>query len=109
MIKIIRIISELSSFCRIINFVIGLSQGNFFYTSLHGLGNYIIMKKNVGITDRIVRFVAVDLLLGISLMGMDVPAFLANAAFVLSIGLVITIIFGYSPLYHLLGLSTIKD
>jgi hypothetical protein len=67
------------------------------------------MKKNVGITDRIIRFVLVDLLLGVSLMGMDIPNYLANTAFVISIGLVITIIFGYSPIYHLLGLSTIKE
>ena len=60
----------------------------------------------MGISDRIIRFVLVDLLLGISLMGMDIPIVMANLAFVLCVILVFTIITGYSPLYHLLGIST---
>lgn len=64
------------------------------------------MKKNLGITDRIIRFVAIDLLLGFSFMGFDIPPSLAILAFGLSMTLAITIVFGYSPVYHALGIST---
>lgn len=64
------------------------------------------MKKNLGITDRIIRFVAIDLLLGFSFMGFDIPMVYATVAFVWSIILILTIITGYSPVYHLLGIST---
>lgn len=67
------------------------------------------MKKNVGITDRIIRFVFMDLLLGMSLWGMNVPAWFTNFSFILSIYLIITIIFGYSPLYHIFDFSTKED
>ncbi len=66
------------------------------------------MKKNVGITDRIIRFVVIDLLLGFSFMGFEIPMIYATTAFVMSIVLAIPMIFGYSPLYHLIGISTIE-
>lgn len=64
------------------------------------------MKKNIGITDRIIRFVAFDLLLGLSFLGFDIPPTLALWSFGLSMALGLTIILGYSPIYHLLGIST---
>lgn len=68
----------------------------------------LIMKKNLGITDRIIRFVAIDLLLGFSLMGYDIPPHLANAAFIISAFLALTIILAYSPIYHLFHISTVE-
>ncbi len=66
------------------------------------------MKKNLGITDRIIRFVAIDLLLGFSFLGYDIPMYWANTAFVISAFLAITIIIAYSPIYHLFNISTIE-
>ena len=67
------------------------------------------MKKNIGITDRIIRFVAIDLLMGFSLSGLEVSAVYTNAAFLLSIGLALTILTAYSPIYHLLGIKTTEE
>jgi len=67
------------------------------------------MKKNVGITDRIIRFVFMDLLLGMCLWGMNVPIWFANFSFVLSAYLVFTMITGYSPIYALLNFSTLEE
>ncbi len=64
------------------------------------------MKKNVGIIDRIIRFTAVDLLLGFSFLGFDIPLFYANLAFILAIIIAIPMIFGYSFLYQILGRSS---
>lgn len=66
------------------------------------------MKKNVGVTDRIIRFVFMDLLLGMCLWGMNVPQWFANFSFVLSIYLVFTMITGYSPIYTILKFSTLE-
>ena len=66
------------------------------------------MKKNVGISDRIIRFVIVDLLLSLSLVGLEIPETYATIIFIVSIILVLTVLIGYSPIYHLLGIST-KD
>ena len=65
-------------------------------------------KKNVGVTDRIVRFVMIDLLLGFSLIGVDIPMWVANISFGICLGLAFTVFFGYSPIYHALGKSTLK-
>ena len=65
------------------------------------------MKKNVGISDRIIRFVFFDLLLGASFMGFDIPPMIAYIAFPLAVYLLITVIFGYSPLYSILKLNTV--
>jgi hypothetical protein len=67
------------------------------------------MKKNIGITDRIIRFVVIDVLLGLSFLGQDIPPYLATAAFIISILLAITIIIAYSPIYHVIGISTIEE
>lgn len=66
------------------------------------------MLKNIGISDRIIRFVFMDLLLGMCYWGMNVPEWFVNTSFILSIYLVITMIVGYSPLYHLFGFSTLE-
>ena len=50
----------------------------------------------------------VDLLLGAPLYGMEMPAIFANITFVCCMVLILTILTGYSPVYHLLGFST-KD
>jgi len=67
------------------------------------------MKKNVGVTDRIIRFVFMDLLLGMCLWGLTVPLWVANISFIVSIYLIITIIFAYSPIYHLLKYDTKEE
>ena len=67
------------------------------------------MKKNVGVTDRIIRFVFMDLLLGMCFWGMNVPAWFANFSFILSLYLIFTMISGYSPIYKLIGLSTVEE
>ncbi|MGA0283529.1 MAG: YgaP family membrane protein [Saprospiraceae bacterium] len=67
------------------------------------------MNKNVGVTDRIIRFVFMDLLLGMCLWGMNVPLWFANFSFVFSIYLVFTMITGYSPIYMLLKFSTLEE
>jgi hypothetical protein len=63
-------------------------------------------RKNLSAIDRIVRFVIVDLLLGMSYLGEEIPMILAKIAFILSLILIVTIIVGYSPVYHILGIST---
>ena len=65
------------------------------------------MTKNIGIEDRIVRFVLLDLLLGVPYYGLEISPLVANASFIAVIALAITIITGFSPLYKLLGLSTV--
>ncbi len=64
------------------------------------------MKKNIGITDKIIRFVVIDLLLGLSYLGKDIPESLAYISFIIVILLVISMITSYSPIYHLLKIST---
>lgn len=64
------------------------------------------MKKNLGIADRIVRFVLVDFLIGSAYMGFEIPGAWSTAAFIFAIVLVFSIIVGYSPVYHLFGWST---
>jgi len=67
------------------------------------------MKKNVGITDRIIRFVFMDLLLGMCFLGMNVPDWFANLSFIASFYLIVTIIFAYSPLYHIFDFATLEE
>ena len=64
------------------------------------------MIKNIGITDRIIRFVVMDALIGLPFLGMEIPQIFATIGAVLSGVLLITIISGYSPLYHALGFSS---
>ena len=71
--------------------------------------NQCKMKKNVGITDRIIRFVFMDLLLGMCLWGMNVPDWFSNLSFIVSIYLVFTILFGYSPIYRLFDFNTLES
>lgn len=66
-----------------------------------------MFKKNVGITDRLIRFVAVDLLLGISYLGTEQdPILLSSIAFITSIIIMFPLITGYSILYRLFNIST---
>lgn len=64
------------------------------------------MKKNIGITDKIIRFVVIDLLLGFSYLGKDIPDSLAFVSFIIVILLVISMFTSYSVIYHLLNIST---
>ena len=64
------------------------------------------MKRNIGISDRIIRFVAFDLLIGASFMGFEVPMWVATVSFIIGMSLIFTVITGYSALYHILGIST---
>ena len=64
------------------------------------------MKKNLGISDRIIRFVAIDFLLGFSFLGYEIPEIYATLAFIGSFYLAITMIIGYDPIYHLFGIDT---
>lgn len=66
------------------------------------------MKKNVGITDRIIRFTAVDLLLGFSFLGFDIPFAYANLAFILAIIIALPMIFGYSLIYQIMAWSSLE-
>ncbi|MFT5168906.1 MAG: hypothetical protein ACI8P3_004151 [Saprospiraceae bacterium] len=67
------------------------------------------MKKNIGITDRIIRFVIVDLLLSVSYLGLEIPPMYMNVTFVMSLLLILNIITGYSLIYQLFGLSTVEE
>lgn len=64
------------------------------------------MKRNIGTSDRIIRFVFMDLLLGMCLWGMNVPVWISNTSFIVSAYLVLTMILAYSPIYHIFGFST---
>lgn len=67
-----------------------------------------IMKKNLGISDRMVRFVVFNLLFGLPLAGVVMPDWLQHITFLLSLYMLITLIIGYSPLYHIVGWNTRK-
>jgi hypothetical protein len=67
------------------------------------------MKKNVGITDRIIRFVAIDLLLGLSFLGFEIPMEYATVAFITAVIIGLPMIFGYSLVYQLMGWSTREE
>ena len=64
------------------------------------------MYKNLGSSDRLIRFVLMDFLLGFSLSGIDLSPWLANACFMLSMYLLLTMLAAYSPLYYLFGWDT---
>ena len=67
------------------------------------------MKKNIGISDRIVRFVLTDLLLGASLAGMDIPSYLSTLIFFGALLTGVSIVTAYSPIYHILGVDTLDE
>lgn len=64
------------------------------------------MIKNIGAIDKIIRFVIVDLLLGFSFLGKDIPSYVATVAFIISVLLVISMFTSYSPIYHVFGWNT---
>ncbi|MEO0778428.1 MAG: DUF2892 domain-containing protein [Bacteroidota bacterium] len=64
------------------------------------------MYNNLGSSDRLIRFVLMDFLLGFSLSGIDLYPWLANTCFMLfmlSMYLLLTMLAAYSPLYYLFG------
>lgn len=63
----------------------------------------------MGLVDRIIRFTAIDLLLGFSFMGYEISMMYATIAFVLSAVLALGILLAYSPVYHYLGISTLEN
>jgi len=67
-----------------------------------------LFEKNLGITDRIIRFVIFDLLVGASLAGMAMPIFAEYLAFFGFLYLLITLVIGFDPFYYFLGINT-KD
>lgn len=67
------------------------------------------MKKNIGITDRIIRFTLADLLLGFSLSGLPISAFLGTHLFLAFLLLVVSVFTGYSILYKFLGINTLDE
>lgn len=62
--------------------------------------------KNLGITDRIIRFVLFDFTIGLPLAGGDFPDWLTTTLFVTSIILLITIVLATCPFYKIFGIST---
>ena len=64
------------------------------------------MIKNIGVIDKIIRFVVIDLLLGFSFLGKDIPPYLATISFVVCVLLVISMFTSYSPIYHVFGWNT---
>ena len=64
------------------------------------------MSKNIGISDRIIRFVIADLLLGASLAGMDIPPKLSTLIFIGALLTGLSIVTAYSPIYQLIGIDT---
>lgn len=50
-----------------------------------------------------------DLLLGMCFWGMKVPEWFVNTSFVISLYLVFTMIFAYSPLYQLFDFNTKEE
>ena len=62
--------------------------------------------KNLSFGDRLIRFVLADMCLGIGHLGIELPPSIVTGGFLLSVYLFITLIFGYSPIYHLLGVNT---
>ena len=64
------------------------------------------MLKNISIEDRIIRFVIFDFLVGMSYWAVETYPILAGIAFLTSLIVLLTVIFGYSPVYHIFGFST---
>lgn len=62
--------------------------------------------KNLGISDRIIRFVLFDFTIGLPLAGGDLPDWLKMTLLITSIILLITIVIAICPFYKIFGIST---
>ena len=71
------------------------------------LSSHQMTKKNIGITDRIIRFVVFDFALGIVLTGFDIPDQLQLILVILGLYILFTVITGFSMIYKLFGYNTI--
>lgn len=65
------------------------------------------MKRNMGMTDRIIRLVVAAVIIGLQL-GHVISGILAFVLLILSAIFILTSIFSFCPLYVLLGISTCK-
>lgn len=64
------------------------------------------MIKNLGVVDRIIRFVLFDLLLTLTYSGLEVSRLLSICLGILSLYVLVTVVIGYSPIYHMLHFNT---
>ncbi len=64
------------------------------------------MYKNLGVIDRLLRFILMDFVLGYSLAGLELSDFWADACLLFSIYLILTILAAYSPIYYLFDWNT---
>ncbi len=65
------------------------------------------MKKNVGLTDQLVRFAAAAIIVVLYFTG-QLSGFSTIILLVLAAVLILTGLFGFCPLYYLVGISTCK-
>ena len=64
------------------------------------------MKKNLGVTDRLIRFIFVDFTIAFPLAGGEFPEWLTTTLFITGIVLFITVIIARCPFYKVLGINT---
>lgn len=67
------------------------------------------MKKNIGIVDRIIRFVFFDLCLGANLSALDISVTWQVIFAMMAMNLLFTVITGYSVIYAITGFSTRQE
>lgn len=67
------------------------------------------MKKNIGIVDRIIRFVLFDLFIGANLSALEIASHWRMIFFAVAIILLFTIVTGFSVIYKLIGFSTVQE
>jgi hypothetical protein len=68
----------------------------------------IKINKNIGVFDRIIRFVIFDLLIAFSMSDFIENPLFANANTILMLVLLATVIIGFSPIYALFNFSTVE-
>ena len=66
------------------------------------------IRRNIGVFDRIIRFVIFDLLIAFSMSDFIENPLLANANTMLMLLLLASIIIGFSPIYALLNFTTVE-
>jgi hypothetical protein len=66
------------------------------------------IRRNIGVFDRIIRFVIFDLLIAFSMSDFIENPLLANANTILMLLLLASIIIGFSPIYALLNFTTVE-
>jgi len=85
------------------------TNGNHFkssHTELLLYHNIIAMKKNLGVTDRLIRFVIFDFTIGLPLAGGEFPEWLKMTLFITGIVLLVTVIIARCPFYKILRINT---